>query len=371
MELTAPRPLRIVHLVPNLNFGGLQELVRWLALGQVANGHTVSILCWDDRSSNHPEAAEVLEQGGVHVATARGGARGPVASLRTLRERLGSEPLDVLHIHNPFDYSLYGAVAGQLRRGTKVVNTLHATAMFERFSRKQKVKFWTSALLTNRFVSVCDETSDVLARRFRIPARKLAVIENGIDVARFLSIPPREQREEVVFGGVARMTKTKNQQLLIEAFARARNVHPAIRLRLLGSGAAEEPRLKALAATLELGESIEFCGYRDDVPGFLGEIDVFALPSRSEGLPLSLLEAIASGLPVVATDVGGVRKVVETTKSGRVCPSNDVEAFTEAMCATIVDPDRLQATERARENVVEHYSVARMTSDYERLYRSL
>ena len=305
------------------------------------------------------------------VTTARGDERRTSASWRALRRRLGPVPRDVLHIHNPFEYSIYGALAARPPRATKVVTTLHATAMFDRFSRKRAAGFWASTLLTNRVVAVCDEIRDVAAAKFKIPARKLAVVENGIDVTHYVSIPTRQRRDDVVFGAVGRMSWVKNQQLLIEAFAKVRSEHPSCRLRLLGSDPIEEPRLKALATTLGLDEAVEFCGFSHDVRGFLSEIDVFALPSRSEGLPLSLLEAIASGLPVVATDVGGVRKVVETTQSGRVCASNDVDALAAIMTATILDPDRLRNAGRSRQIVAERYSVERMTEDYDQLYRVL
>jgi glycosyltransferase involved in cell wall biosynthesis len=370
VKQAATEPLHITHLVPNLNYGGLQEVVRSLCLGQVGHGHDVSVLCWDP-TNNHPEAAEQLEEAGVRATSARGDARRPVASMRAVWDRLGSERVDVLHIHNPFDYCIYGALAGGPRRGTKVVNTLHATAMFDRFGRKRKVKFWASTLMTNRVVAVCDEIREIAAARFHLPARKLAVVENGIDASPYLSIPARPRRDDVVFGAVGRMSPTKNQRQLVEAFADVRQQHPGIRLRLLGSGTSEEPRLRALVETLELGDAVEFCGYSHDVAGFLGEIDVFVLPSKSEGLPLSLLEAIASGLPVVATDVGGVRKVVETTRSGRVCAPQRVDTLAAAMAATIEDGDRQSNTDRSRQIVAEQYSVERMTNDYDRLYREL
>jgi len=362
-------PMRIAHLVPDLNFGGLQEVVRNLALGQRSLGHTVSILCWRS-PSNHPEVEQELAAAGIAVGPARESGDGQLSSFRALRTRLGPEKLDVLHIHNPFEYCPHGALAGRLRRGTKVVNTLHATAMFPRFGRREKAGYRAALSLTDRVVGVCDEVGEIVGRRFHVPSRKVAVVENGIDLSRYLSLPSRQPSGEVVFGAVGRMTGVKNHQLLIEAFALARADHPNIRLRFLGGGPLEE-KLAELAAERGLDGAVEFGGFSHDVGAFLRGLDVFALPSKSEGLPLSLLEAIASGLPVVATDVGGVRKVVERTGAGWVCAPGDPQSMMAAMSAAAADSDRSGRAEQARRLVADHYSAERMTADYERVYASL
>ena len=363
-------PLRIVHLVAHLNFGGVQEVVKGLVFAQKLRGHDVSILCWE-YPGNDPETEQLLAQAGIPVAPARDDSDRRWSSLQTLRKRLPGDPIDVVHIHNPFEYCFYGALAARLRKGTKVVNTLHATAMFDRFDRKHKVFFKAGAMLTNQFVPVCQEIGDVVHTRFGISRSKLCVIDNGVDVSHFLAIPDRVRRDNVIFGAVGRMSVVKNQQLLLRAFALARATHPNIRLRFLGGGVTEVPKLAALAAELGLSEVVEFCPFAHDVSEFLSEIDVFVLPSKSEGLPISLLEAIAAGLPSIATDVGGVRKVIEATGGGRVCPSDDPEAMSQAMRATIDDDDRYRATVKARSAVVGNYSAARMSDDYERVYRSL
>src|SRR5260221_2626946 len=136
------------------------------------------------------------------------------------------------------------------------------------------------------------------------------------------------------------MAKVKNHRLLIEAFAAARAKHPQIRLRLLGGGSLET-ELRQRASELGVASDVEFCPFRPDPSGVLGELDVFCLSSDSEGLPVSLLEALAPGLPVVATKVGGVPDVVARTESGWLSPPGDVAAFTAALEQAIAAPDRL------------------------------
>jgi glycosyltransferase involved in cell wall biosynthesis len=362
--------VRIVHLVPHLNYGGVQEVVRSLALEQKRRGHDVAVLCWE-YPGNHPEAEQELVCAGVSVAGARHSSDRRFAALRTFRQRLGDDRIDVLHVHNPFEYCAYGAVAGRLRRGTNIVLTMHASAMFDRFGWKHKAYFVLGARLTHRMVAVCDEIRDVTIQRFRLDPSKVVVVENGIDAAPFLQVPSRPRTDHVVFGAVGRISKVKNQPLLVNAFAQARQRHPNITLRLLGGGASETPKLRALADDLGVGDAVEFREFSADVAGFLSEIDVFVLPSRSEGLPLCLLEAVAAGLPVIATDVGGSRNVIESTQSGWVCVSDDTDSMLQAMETSLADTDVLARSLEARGVVAERYSVARMTTDYERVYASV
>ncbi len=369
MTQTAGRPLHIVHMVPNLNYGGLQEVVRCLALCQRARGNEVSVLC-RVFPGNHPEVEEELARAGVSVGLWRDATDGKVASWRKLHARLSATQADIVHIHNPVEDYAYGLAAGRWRRGTKVVMTLHAVALFERFGPRFQLRFRMMTMVMDRLILVCDEFGDLVTRRFHVAPKRLAVVENGIDVSPYLTIPPRQAGQDVVFGAVGRMTDVKNHRLLIEAFARAHARHPDIRLRLLGSGPLEAT-LKELAVDLGTGDAVQFDGFDHDVAGFLSGLDVFVLPSKSEGLPLSLLEAIASGLPVVGTDVGGVRSVVERTGAGWVCAPDDIDAMTSAMLAARAGPDRRQRAEAARKVAADYYSTDRMTDDYERVYRSL
>jgi glycosyltransferase involved in cell wall biosynthesis len=368
--------MRIFHLAPNMNYGGLQEVVRCLALCQRKAGHDVTIGCWTN-ASNHPEAEGQLEAVGVRVVNLRRAADGALlydrdTMYRGLKQNLAEQKTEILHIHNPFAYFLYGVMAARTAGRVKVINTMHATVMLEGkgFSRKSKAKFWASAMLTHGVVSVCQEVQNVIRSKYLLPKSKLIVVENGIDLTRFLSTPTRESTQEVIFGAVGRMSPEKNHRGLIEAFAMARRDHANIRLRLLGSGPLEGD-LRTLAKNLGVAETVEFCGFSHDVSGFLSTVDVFVLPSNSEGLPLSLLEAIAAGLPVVATAVGGVPRVVSTTESGWVCEPCNPPALQKAMESAIACPDRGARSERARKLVVERYSAERMARDYDSFYERL
>ncbi len=368
--------MRIFHLVPNLNYGGLQKVVQLLALHQIRAGHSVTIGSWNN-DNNHPELQRELEGAGARVVYLRRGADGEFAhgkkySLLKLKGYLGAPNADILHVHNPFDYYIFGALAARFARSTKTVNTIHLTMMFDhpRFGRNGRTKFRIAAFFTDALVSVCQEEDEWLRRRFFLPGTKRFVVDNGIDLSAFLAVPDRIPRDEIVLGFAGRMMPEKNHRMLIEAFALARRKYSNIRLRLLGGGRLE-PELREQVRTLGLDESVEFCGFSHDVPGFLSSLDIYVLPSDFEALPLSLLEAIASGLPVVSTTVGGTASVVKNTESGWVCKPGNPAAMLAAMEMAISDSDRGARTKRSRQLVTELYSADRMASDYEAIYTTL
>jgi glycosyltransferase involved in cell wall biosynthesis len=368
--------MRIFHLLPNLNYGGLQKVVRLLAVSQRQSGHSVTIGCWTN-TSNHPEAERELERAGAHVVHLRRGTDGGMLSgrrvlLHKLKGHLGARNADILHVHNPFSYYLYGALAARAAGGTKIVNTIHITAMFDhpRFGRRGRTLFWTAAILSHGLVSVCSDVDAFLRSRFFLPGTKLFVVDNGIDLAPFLAVPARHLRDDVVFGFAGRMAPEKNHRVLIEAFALLRRKRSNVRLRLLGGGVLE-PKLKEQVRNLGLEDVVEFCGFSHDVARFLGSLDVYVLPSDFEGLPLSLLEAIASGLPVVATAVDGVPGIVQNTGSGWLCPPDNADALLASMESAIASLDCRERAERARHLVAERYSADRMNRDYELVYQKI
>jgi glycosyltransferase involved in cell wall biosynthesis len=237
-----------------------------------------------------------------------------------------------------------------------------------RFGKKGRVSFWASAMLSDAIVSVCDDADRYMKRKFRLPKKKFFVVDNGIELDPFLAVPRRVPHEELVFGFAGRMAPEKNHHVLLDAFSLFSRKHANVRLRILGGGTLDA-QIREQARKLQLDPIVEFCGFSHDVPGFLATLDVYVLPSKYEALPLSLLEAIASGLPAVATTVGAVPDIIENTQGGWLCPPDDPQALCAAMEVALASHDRIERGERARRLVSERYSASRMTRDYETVYQ--
>jgi glycosyltransferase involved in cell wall biosynthesis len=143
-----------------------------------------------------------------------------------------------------------------------------------------------------------------------------------------------------------------------------------VRLRILGDGDLQSD-LRALAQRLSITDAVSFEGFSLDTPAFLANTDVYVISSLSEGLPLTLLEAMAAGVPVVATAVGGIPEVIDKAKSGWVCPPNNPEALADAMRQALLAPDLATIGARGRAAAKKSFSIQRMARDYEDLYHVL
>jgi glycosyltransferase involved in cell wall biosynthesis len=193
------------------------------------------------------------------------------------------------------------------------------------------------------------------------------VIPNGIDVAAFTS-PPRGGRPLRRVITVANLRREKAHEVLIDAAASLATTNPDLEFRIVGGG----PRLaelKALAAARGVNDRVEFLGHRDDVAALLRDSDMFVLPSRSEAFPNGVIEAMAAGLPVVATAVGGIGELVQDGKNGLLVRPGDSRELAHAIRQLADDPQRAAALAYdARRTIETRYSFERMVSEFERVY---
>ncbi len=213
--------------------------------------------------------------------------------------------------------------------------------------------------------------SQAAAERLRledVPEEKIVVIPNGIDPSLF---PPREYSSRPRrIAMVACLREEKRIDVLISAVPQILARCPDAEFLITGDGTCRE-QLVALARELGVLSRVQFLGHRDDVPAVLSQADVFVLPSRSEALPNSIMEAMAAGLPVVASAVGGIPELVDEGRTGRLVPPGDANALAEALLSLLEQPERAEAFGRAARRKLEHtYSFDRMVEQFEQLYQS-
>jgi glycosyltransferase involved in cell wall biosynthesis len=284
-----------------------------------------------------------------------------VAALRPLQP-------DVLHTHNPNPH-LYGSAAAQLLGVPVVVHTKHGR---NRPAHRPAVLVnRLASCLTDCVVAVSHDAADVAREVERVPRRKLRVIHNGIDVP--AGAPQRRPAAGAVLRAVhvARLNPIKDQDTLLRAVRRVVDAEPRFELDVIGDGPRRE-ELLALRSELRLTGHVRFLGYRDDVPELLTGRGLFLLSSLSEGISLTLLEAMAAGLPVVATAVGGNPEVVVPGQTGLLVPPRDPDRLAAAILSLIRDPRQAADLGRAgRERVAAHFDLRRVVAAYQRLYEEL
>jgi len=268
--------------------------------------------------------------------------RGDLRAARSLWRILRRERPDVLHTHNPKP-GIYGRVVGRLAGVPRVVHTTHGLYAAPDDPLPKRLVVYGLEAVASRFshVELVQNPEDLeLMRRWRIaPRRKLRLLGNGVDLDRFHPTDParrRAVREElgiqpgdVVVGLVARLVAEKGIPELIEAVER---LGPPFRLLLVGPHDPE--KADALAPALLRRATVSgaiLTGHREDVDCLYAAMDVFCLPSHREGFPRAAMEAAASGLPVVATDIRGCRQVVDHGVTGALVPVGDPGALADAL----------------------------------------
>jgi len=251
-------------------------------------------------------------------------------------------------------------------------------------SKKYQLLRWLFRPLIHRYVALSLDLKRYLREQIAVPEAKISQICNGVDTERFMSASAQAKAvlpgdfagaDKIVIGTVGRMEAVKDQTTLVHAFVRLVQEHPrgreSLRLIMVGDGALREPA-RSILEVAGLEHIAWLPGEREDVPELLGAMDVFVLPSLAEGISNTILEAMASGLPVVATDVGGNHELVDQNKTGFLVPRSDPVSLADAIRVYADDPDlrRLHGAS-ARRRSEDEFSIDTMVQRYQHIYDAL
>lgn len=365
----APR-LRLLQITHDLDLGGLQQVIYNLCRTLDRNRFEIFVLCLREKGL----FASDVEALGIPVYLLEQKERGAdyFAFLKVAR-LLRELRIDVVHTHNtqPFFDGTLGAVLAGVRT---VIHTDHARAFPDKL--RYMIAEWAMALYAYRVVGCSEHTSRQLMRYEKIPERKISTIPNGIDGSRFeLTIDRQAKRRELaiheqgsVIGLAVRLSDQKGITFLLQAMPRILARHPDTTLLIAGDGDLRMD-LEREARELGIASRVKFCGPRKDIPELLKVLDLYVLPSKWEGLPMVILEAMAAGCPIVATDVGGNSTAVVDGVTGTLVPPQDPDALADAVIRLLDSPDLLKTyAEKGKSRFRERFSAETMARQYERLY---
>lgn len=364
------RRLRVLQITENLGVGGLERVVATLCREMDPERFEPSVLCM---RAGGPIADELRELGfKVHVLP---WSRENIDyfAFRKVAAILRKERIDVIHTHNSL--ALFDGTAAALLAGVRThVHTDHARDFPDRL--RYMVGEHLCSYHVYRFVGVSEHTTRNLIRYERISKSRLRTVPNGI-------LPPQAPRDFVpgakrrelgipegvpIIGTMGRLMPQKGLEFLVRAAALLRQRIPHFVVLIAGDGD-ERKRLEDQVRELGLEEHVRLLGLRLDIPELLRIFDIYALPSRWEGLPMAVLESMAAGVPLVASKVGGVPTAVREGRSGILVPPCQEAPLADALAALILDPDRRRRLGRgAREIFEAEFTAARMTRRYERMY---
>jgi glycosyltransferase involved in cell wall biosynthesis len=360
---------QVLQVVLSLSPGGTERLV--IELSKRLHGtHGMHVCCLDA-----PGAwAEELTSRGISV-TALGRPPGFSPGVGPQIARIASiHDATVLHCHqySPF---VYGTLA-RLWRPMDVVYTEHGRFSDAPPSMKRQMANRLLSRFRSRVFSVSNDLRGHLTGE-GFPERQVQVIHNGIymqaapgpaarrEARRRLGVEP----EHVVIGSVGRLDPVKDFPTMVRAFHDVRRVLPQSRLVIIGDGP-ERPTLGAEIVRLGLTDSVVMTGHREDVASLLPALDIYANSSIFEGVSLTILEAMAAALPVVATRVGGTPEVVLEGETGRLVPARDARIMAKVLLNLASDADTAKRMgANARRRVERHFSIQQMVDRYAAVYR--
>ena len=361
----AARRVHVLHVVPTLAPGGMELALSRVVNALVGRGIGATVVCLTGPAAVRERIDESVE---VHCMDARPHEMGLPLRLRRLIRRVRPT---AIHARN------WGAwpdvAAARLLAGcpAPLIFSFHGLRDAGPMPLRRKLAARALAAATTKLFTVSEASRRFLAEEVHLPEGRIDVIPNGVDTRRFSPGALRAAGGTPRIGTVGSLTPVKNQALLVRASAELARAGVKVQVDIAGDGP-DGQALRDLAASLGAADRVRLLGHVADVPGFLGGLDVFVLPSDSEAHPNALLEAMACGLPCVATRVGGVPEVLDEGGAGVLVDPGDLAALAAALAGLLADPPRrVRLGRAARERVCRLYSLDRMVEAYARLYEGL
>jgi glycosyltransferase involved in cell wall biosynthesis len=350
--------LRIVHVVDSMEMGGAEKLTATMCRLQRDRGHTASVHCLYVVGV----LGEELQAEGFEVILHR--SRSFFLLMHCLYRTFRHSRPDVVHCHNA-TATILAALPARLAGVKTVIATRHGLVKPPYLLRRE-LKFALASRWCDWIVGVCEGTrTNLLAAPFAARDR-IIHIYNGASPADIRAVPRQKSGFTLLY--VGRLAPLKDLATLLHAVALTRPHHPSVQLWIVGDGPLE-PSLRKLSDELGLKECVTFFGEQADVSPFLLAADLFVSSSVTEGLPVSLLEAMSVGLPALVTDIGGMGEIARLSGAVTLVPSSDPEGMAGALCSAVARRQELPRMGKLASHCYEQYfRPERMLDDYLTLY---
>lgn len=359
--------MRILQVVPTSGAGGAEQIVLSLAKSLKENGSDVAVAS----PGSDPYLFQKLKESDIKAF--------PLATqdrkwqIFEIAKVIKTFRPDIIHSHM-FDANLPSTLASLISR-KPIILTIHST-VYELETWKRKL---INALLS-RCVSQVVAVSKAVALKLNsagVPANKIICIYNGVDVSQFMGDSKNKFRQELcipddsrLMGMVANLRPAKDHEMAIKAAAMVIKKVPKTHFMMVGDGVDKTAQaLMRLREYLGVSRNVHFLGFREDIPNVLKSLDLFVLASKVEGLPVSIIEAMAAGLPVVASNVGGIAELIEEGITGFLVPPGDYNRLAEKIKVILQNPTLAKSMGiEGRKKILNNFSLEAMKNAYYSLY---
>ncbi|MEH6949462.1 glycosyltransferase [Bacillus sp. JJ634] len=357
--------IKVMQIIPNLNLGGAEIMVENLSIKLKEDGYDVDVVSLYDNRSAITDRLEKQKISVIYLGKKLGFDLKIVFKLYNLF--LKKKP-DVIHTHlHALPYAIIAAI---IARVPIRVHTLHSIATKEASNFKRKINRLFYKYFCVIPVAISPKVKESITNEYNFKDGQVPMIYNGINLNKCIPKTQFEAKSDKInIVHVGSFKEAKNHKGLIESFRIVHNRYPNTVLKLIGSGELEDA-IKDKVKQLGLEDSVIFLGLKSNVYSYLNEADIFILPSLWEGMPISLIEAMATGLPIVATRVGGIPDMIEDNINGLLVNTN-TEDISEALHKLIKDKDLRQRLGNAAKSTAKFFSAQDMAEEYAKLYKNM
>ena len=363
---------KIAHLTFDMRIGGAEQVIYNLIEHTDPLKYSVSILCINEPLG--PFGLQ-LQKKGYAIKTFNRQPGFDISLIFDIRSYILSQKIDIVHCHQYTPY-VYGVLAAAFSK-CKVIFTEHGRFFPDKKKIKRCLVNPVLNLFTDHVTAISSATCNALVEFENFPRSSVKKIYNGIDGSRFHISPDPLLKSKLgitentfVLATVARLDPIKNQEMMIKALAIVRKSIPDVCLVIVGDGP-ERQKLENFVKKMRLTDKVIFTGFREDTHFYYKIMDIFLLTSFSEGTAMTLLEAMASSVPCIATGVGGNPEIVEHNKTGFIVPNDDEEALAEKILCLYQDKELLKRFSTAgKMRFDSFFHVREMVKVYEALYEN-
>jgi len=368
---------KIFYFTTDSKIGGTERMILALLEGLDRNKYEPFLCAIKPGGALLPEAEKL----GVKAVTLNAGSRTDLPALCGIIPMLRKEKPGILHTFL-FHANIAGRIAGRMC-GVPVIISSQRSVDKWRKPWHSALDKWTSGLC-NLIISNSEAGRKALIEREKIDPARVITIHNGINAEKFAAAACGADAGaarkafgfapgDTVLGIIANLRAVKGHKFLLKAFQNVRRTTPDVRLKLLVVGEGKlEGELKDLADKLGVSNDTVFAGFRDEIPRVLAAIDIFVLPSLWEGFPVSVIEAMASGKPVIASRAGGIPEAIVEGETGLLVPPGDVPALEKAIEALAGSPELAKKMgEAGRKKAGSEFGIEKMISKTEGVYERL
>lgn len=353
--------MKIMQIMPEFGLAGAEVMCENLCYELVRAGHSVTVVSMYDYYSPITERLEA-EGIRIHYLNKKGGL--DLSMIGKMRKLFRAERPDVIHTHRyVMQYAIPAAILARVKRR---VHTLHSVAQQEVGKNARRVNRIFYKCFGVIPVALSEAVQETIFEEYHLPKSRIPVIYNGIDLTKCMPKDKYEAKKEFTVLHIGRFSKEKNHICLLEAFEWFHVLHPDARLQLIGDGEQREA-VEQFVSEHGLSDCVTLLGLQSRVHSYLHDADVFVLPSVYEGIPMTLIEAMGTGLPIVASRVGGIPDMITDGEQGLLCEPT-AESVADCLKSFYADVSLREKLGKAALKGSDRFSAKTMAECYCQIY---